>query len=124
MRELPDVSVAALRRLARSLLYDRDRAEDVVQDAWLLALRRQPPAEGLRAWIAAAIRRIALDSRRAEARRRAREERAARPEALDSAAEVAGRIEIARALVNAVERLEEPYRAAVVLRFFDELPPR
>ena len=32
-------SIPALRRLARGLLHDRDGADDVVQDAWLAALR-------------------------------------------------------------------------------------
>ena len=32
-----------LRRFARGLLFDRAGADDVVQDAWLVAIRRKAP---------------------------------------------------------------------------------
>lgn len=124
MSEPSDLPISSLRRLARGLLYDDARAEDVVQEAWLAALRRGPPPEGLRAWLAEAVRRIARSAGRDELRRAAREQRAARPEALPSAAEASARIEILRRLLDAVDSLDEPCRSAVVLRYFDELPPR
>lgn len=119
-----DLPIASLRRLARGLLYDRHRAEDVVQEAWLVALRRRPSPEGLRGWLSEAVRRIARSAGRDEVRRAVREERAARPEALPSALDTAAQIEILRALLDAVGTLDEPYRSAIVLRYFDELPPR
>jgi len=73
MSELPDVSIAALRRLARGLLYDRHGAEDVVQEAWLAALASGPRSMPLGAWLACTVRRLAQNRRRAEARRRERE---------------------------------------------------
>lgn len=117
--------VEALRRLARGLLYDRQRAEDAVQDAWLAALRKDRSAgQGLGAWLAGAVRRLALQTRRAEARRREHEERAARAGHQPGAAEVAGRLEAVRRVMEALESLDEPYRTAIVLRFLDGLPPR
>lgn len=41
-----------------------------------------------------------------------------------SAADASGQLEVLRALLDAVERLDAPYREAIVLRFLDELPPR
>jgi len=119
----PDAVGGWLRRLARGLLFDAHGAEDAVQDAWVAALsRRERP--GGSAWFGGAVRNLALGKRRDDARRRAREHRAARPEALPSAADAAARIEVARRVLDAVERLDEPYRAAVLARFFDGEPPR
>jgi DNA-directed RNA polymerase specialized sigma24 family protein len=101
--ERSDLPIEPLRRLARGLLYDRDRADDVVQDAWLAALRRPPAPESMRAWLAGAVRKLARSTHRDERRRAVREERAARPEALPSAADTTARFEVLRALLDAVD---------------------
>jgi RNA polymerase sigma factor (sigma-70 family) len=120
----PELDAAALRRLARGLVFDGDAAGDVVQEAWLAALRRDPHSAPPQNWLAGAVKRIALGRRRDEARRRARESLAARPD-LDRAPEdVPERLEVLRALLAALERLDEPYRGAVVMRYLDDLPPR
>src|SRR5262245_62030438 len=124
MDELPDPSVAALRRLARGLVFDRHGAEDVLQEAWLAALAARPEAARLGAWLGETVRRLALNRRRAELRRRAREEAVARPESLPGPDERAAQLEILHRLLDALARLEEPYRSAVMLRYLDDLPPR
>jgi DNA-directed RNA polymerase specialized sigma24 family protein len=70
------------------------------------------------------VRSRAKDVHRDEARRGEREQRAARPEAQPSSAELSAQLELLRKLLDAVDRLDEPYRAAIGLRFFDDLPPR
>jgi RNA polymerase sigma factor (sigma-70 family) len=120
----PELDAVALRRPARGLLLDADDAGDAVQEAWLAALRRDPRAEPSQGWLAGAVKRIALGRRRDEARRRARETLAARREPQRAAEDVPERIEVLRALLAALERLDEPYRGAVVMRYLDDLPPR
>jgi RNA polymerase sigma factor (sigma-70 family) len=116
-----------LRRLARELLFDRSRTDDVVQEAWLAALRGGPP-EGwsLGAWLAGTARRLSLNANRSDARVRRREAEVARTAHGEETAtvEALSRIETLRALVDAVAALDEPYRETIVLRFLDELPPR
>ena len=110
-----------VRTLARSLLADPNDADDVVQEAWLRA-RILPGGfaspGSLRAWLAAATRRMARDTRRARLRRWERERRAARPEA-SGAEDVAERGALAEAVLRAVNELEEPCRSTVLLRYMD-----
>lgn len=113
-----------VRALARSLLADRASADDVAQEAWLTALERGGEADSLPRWLAGVVKNLSVKRRRGEERRARRERASARPEATPSAAEILER-EAARArVVEAVLALEEPYREAVLLRYFENLPPR
>ncbi len=113
---------AWVRALARRLVRDSAEADDVVQEAWLAALRR-PPREGasVRAWLARVVRNAALQKARSEGGRAARERRTAREEALPSPDELLERVELQRLVVDEVVRLDEPYRSAVLLRYFEGL---
>ena len=75
-------------------------------------------------WLASVTRRLALLRRRRDVRRQRREEYAARPEATAAAADVAATAEVARRVTEAVQELDEPFRTAIVLRFWQGLPPR
>jgi RNA polymerase sigma-70 factor (ECF subfamily) len=113
-----------LQGLARSLLQDEQRAEDVVQEAYAAALRKPPPSGvNLRAWLTGVTRNLALRARRSEGRLRRREQRAARPESLGATDDIAARVEIHRRLSNAVAALPEPGRTAIVRRYLDGLRP-
>jgi len=113
-----------VRALLRSLI-DETQIDDVVQETWVRALTRPPSRGGsLRAWLGRVATNIARNLRVAESRRRRRETSAARTEATDSTARLVERLGRQRAVVGAVLDLEEPYRETVLLRFFDELPPR
>jgi RNA polymerase sigma-70 factor (ECF subfamily) len=112
-----------LRALARKLVGDAAAADDVVQEACLAALRRRPTG-GVpwRPWLVAVVRNLSLKRRRDEARRVQRERRAARPERVASADEAVERAELQRALLDELLALEEPYRAAMILRHVEGLP--
>jgi RNA polymerase sigma-70 factor (ECF subfamily) len=114
-----------VRALARSLLSDEDRAEDVAQETCLAALERPPRRGGrIRPWLATVARNLARNFLRSESRRAVRERRAARPESVPSTEEVFEREAARRRVVEAVVLLEEPYRAAILLRYYEGLPPR
>ncbi len=116
---------AWVQRLAERLVADPAGADDAAQDALVAALRRPPRGAAsertLRAWLARVLRNRVRLGARGEARRRARESAAARPERTDSVAEVVARAQDLRALVEAVLALDEPYRTAVLLAHFDGL---
>ena len=82
--------------LARSLVRDESRADDVVQQTLLAAIEKPPEHSGnLKAWLASVTRNLALMRRRGEGRRRRREEAVARPErdSVPSPDEVHARLE-------------------------------
>jgi RNA polymerase sigma-70 factor (ECF subfamily) len=109
------------RRLAASLVGDGE-ADDLVQEAWRIALERPPNARtpaSLRAWLGRVLAHLGYSARRERSTRAWHEDRAARREASEAhAAEVA---EMQKRLADAVCVLDEPYRSAIVLRYFDGL---
>src|SRR5262245_63384594 len=111
------------RALARSLAADVHLADDLVQDAWVVALERPPDlGRPVRGWLASVLRRHWFDLGRARVRRYEREHAAASDEAWPASDDVVGKAEVQRELVQAVLELAEPYRTTVLLRFFEELP--
>jgi len=117
--------VSWMRRLARALVADQELAEDLVQETCLVALERAPRESGkLRAWLAEVLRNALRQHARSQGRRLARETSAARAEALEPTDQLVARVLLQRELVNAVLELDEPYRSTLLMRFFQELPPR
>jgi len=116
----------ALRRIAWSIVRDEHAADDVVQSAWLRALERDGAERGP-GWLRRLVRSRAIDAlRRAETRGGTGLDVAehADPSRLGAPAdELAQSIEVQRAVLDAVEALDEPYRATVWLRWFEELSP-
>lgn len=116
-----------VRAIARRLLRDDSSADDVAQETWLAAVRSDAGARTRgtwHGWLRVITERLAKLHRRREERRLARERRAARREALPDEAEIRAREEVRAAIVDAVFALAEPYRTTVLLRFFEDLPPR
>jgi RNA polymerase sigma factor (sigma-70 family) len=94
-----------------------------VQDAWVAALSAREsgkPPRALGPWFSGVVRHLWLDWRREREQRRLREERTARGEALPSALELAGELELRQRVVACLLELEEPYRRALTLRFFHD----
>jgi len=129
--EVPNTFEALLRQqgrvraLARSLVRDAAAADDLVQEALLAAWRRPTQVAGDGAGLVSRVlRNLARDRARGEGRRAPRERDVARNEATSDVADAVVAAERQRALVDAVLALDEPYRGAVLLRWFEELPPR
>lgn len=113
-----------IRALARSLVRDPDTADEIVQRTIVAAWTRPPDEPGsLRGWLVRCIRNFAHSARRSSERRQRSEAFAARQEALPSAHDVVERASVSRELVEQVLALEEPYRTAILLRYFDEKEP-
>lgn len=112
-----------VRGLARHLVSDPHGADDVAQEALVAALgagRAEP------AWLSGVVRLLAANRRRAARRREDRERvvAARRDGLVPPVADTVARVEQERLLVDAVMSLEQPFRDVVLLRYFDDLPPR
>ncbi len=120
--ECTDTVVRSARRHARS---GADSADDLVQEAWLVALGSPPRhEENLRGWFGAVVRRLALKTNRARTRRERREREVARPETAPDGDLGLERERLCSLIVEAVEGLREPYREVVLRRFLLDHPPR
>lgn len=130
MSDVPDLSALLcesrwLRALARELCTDAARADDAVQDVWATALEHPPaPGKTVRGWLATVLRRRVHDARRSDSARAARERSVSRSEALEASDVVVERAATHRDVVQALLELGEPFRTAVLLRYFEDLPPR
>jgi RNA polymerase sigma factor (sigma-70 family) len=126
----PDLLLAQsawVRRLARTLVADDPTADDVMQDTMVAALEHPPriggPGNSLRAWLSTVARRLAHRRGRSDTRRDERERGAARPVEVPSVDHVLAIEGSRRKLVEHVLALDDLYRDAILLRYFDELSP-
>lgn len=113
-----------LRTLARSLVRGEQDAEDIAQEATAIALARPPAHRGaLRVWLTRVLTNLARQCHRSEKARRARERAVPVGDAPDDPADLCARAEQQRRLAGMVLELREPYRTAILLRYFEGLPP-
>ncbi len=116
---------AAIQRMASALCGSGAEADDVGQEMWLAAHRREGDAPlAWLPWLSGTGRRIFWSRARSEARRRSREQRAAREESLPSPEERAMRMEVEQRLLQSIRQLPETQSEVVYLRFWEGLPPR
>ncbi len=108
--------------LARRIVVDPEIAEDVVQDAAVIAMTR-PPLEpaAARSWLARVVRNLGLNRLRGSTRRRAHEDATPPARGPRSPDDLAAEWEVRQRTVEAVLALDEPYRETVLLRFFEGL---
>jgi RNA polymerase sigma factor (sigma-70 family) len=114
---------ARVRALARVLSRDPGGAEDLAQDALVVALERRGSGGPPLAWFRRVLERLAVDRGRSEGARRGRERHVARPEAQPGTLDLVARADLQRRLVEAVLALPEPYREALLERWFEERSP-
>jgi len=108
-----------LRSLAGHLVADGARADDLVQETWLAALRTPPPATTpRRAWLARVLRSRAANAHRGDARRARREAEAEPPHAAELPLRAAEAAEAQRLLAEEILALSDEHRTVVVLRYF------
>ena len=111
---------AFVRKLARRLVRDEHQADDLVQETWLAALRQPDAVRGsLRAWarvMGNLARRASLACAAPTARGLGRARQA---EPLDRRRRCASQ-RPHRDRARAVLTLAEPYRSAVVIRYYDD----
>jgi len=116
---------AWVRALAHRLVADPHVAEDVAQEAWLAALTNPPRKESAtRSWLGRVVRNFVRLRRQGDANRRAREKAVARPEPGPSVTELREQERTRHKVTMAVFALEEPYRSAILMRYFENRPPR
>jgi len=114
-----------VRGLARALVSGDADVDDVVQETWLAALAstgsriRRP-----RSWLASVVRRRAARHHRIRASLDKRHAEGTRPVEVPTPEDLTARHEIIQRVSTAVAALPPPYRDALVLRYYEELPPR
>ncbi len=112
-----------LRRLAYSLVRDDAKADDLVQDVWLAAVKNPPRPGNERAWLGKVLKHRNLD--------RLRSTHVDQPldlgderEVTETPQDVAESLEAQSFLMAAIEELQEPHQSLVVARYFMGQTPR
>lgn len=106
--------------LARQLVSDPARAEDLAQSTLLVALHGDSASvERARPWLARVLRNLVREDGRREAQRRDVERRAARSERLPSADELLARADAERKLVQSVLELDPRHAGILLLHYFE-----
>ena len=89
--------MAWVRRLARALVHDPALADDVAQEAWIVAAEKAPDEDRpLRPWLARVVMTLARTRRRGELRRGLRERAADVERTVPSSDELVERVELQR----------------------------
>jgi RNA polymerase sigma-70 factor (ECF subfamily) len=109
-----------VRRLARAMVRDADKAEDLAQDAWQLALE-QPVRQGnaWRGWFSRVMKNRVVDQWYSKERRKPLNAQLPTPDDSVTPEETLQRLETQQALGEAVKGLDEPYRSALLLHYFE-----
>lgn len=109
-------------RLARSLVGDDGRAEDLVQDTYLAAMRTPPrEAISLRGWLATVARRLWIaDAQRSGRDRNLHARLRHRSEPERAAGESVADRELQESIAEEVCRLSPAYRKVILMRYYQD----
>jgi len=114
-----------VRALAQRLVGDASLADDVVQEAYLVAMsKKSRPRGALSSWLAGVVRNLASSRLRDEGRRSYRERRAAKAESIGATDDHVARLEQQDLLIRSLLASPEPYREVLILRHVEGLAPR
>jgi len=114
-----------VRNLARMLVGDSHYAEDVAQETWLAAVKNPPTGESsIRAWFNSVVRNLSINLRKKESRQRALDGFRMDSREVSTPDDLLSRRTIQVRLMEAVVALKDPYRTAIMLRFYENMPPR
>lgn len=114
----------SIRSLIRRFIADPHLVEDLAQDTWVAALRHTAAARLVeRAWLGRVAQNHAFQAMRGRARRSAREAAVARSLAIEPSDEGSIDEETRARVLAALRSLDEHYRSALELRFFEDLTP-
>ncbi len=127
-----DRHIEWLRRLARGLVYDTSLADDLVQETALAAIKTPPVlSDGSpRPWLARVLRNRAAHAARTasglEAAKSVRKDelRTQGPQGESQAHGAIHELRTGQTLAELVLKLREPTRSTLLLRYWDDLPPR
>jgi RNA polymerase sigma-70 factor (ECF subfamily) len=109
-------------RLARALVRDPDDAADIAQEA-SIAYWRNPPSDSdkARSWLGRVVRNLVRDRAKRDTRRAAREQDATSAASSTTPESALERLQMHALLAEVVAGLADPYRQALILRYYDEL---
>jgi RNA polymerase sigma-70 factor (ECF subfamily) len=114
--------MAWVRRLARALVKDDAAADDVAQDAWLVAARRLPDdGRPLKPWLSRVVLNLVRMRGRSATRRHRYEQREPAEISPATPEELVERVQLQRVVSGEVLALAEPYRSTVLLHFVEDL---
>ncbi len=112
--------MAWVRQLARALVRDVTVADDIAQDAFVVASEHQPDTgRPLRPWLARVVTNLVRTRRTSDSRRERRNVAYGDDRAVPTPAELVERVELHRVVAEEVLALSEPYRSTVLLCFFE-----
>lgn len=116
--------VGWLRTLAQRLARDPDTADDLVQETCAIALRQAAPPRDWRSWLVGVLRTLVRSRRRDTAVQQRKFALLRGRDDAEDTLTLVQRLELQNLLATSVLQLEEPYRATVLLRYFEGEPPR
>src|SRR5690606_25277938 len=98
---------------------DASEAEDVEQETWFEVARGGTAPHSVRAWLGGIVRHVARRRHRRGSARARREELAAKPEAVPSAAALLAQAELQRRVLSAVAELDEAHSVVVLMHYYE-----